>query len=64
MFQTVFSVEPLKKHKKNVLTQSKTDFEMSNYMSYIRESEQAAKNKQGKNPDKQFSNFLKNLFTH
>ena len=61
MFQTVFSVEPLKKHKKNVLIQSKTDFEMSNYMSHIRESEQAAKNKQWKNPDKQ---FLKNLFTH
>ena len=35
MFQTVFSVEPLKKHKKNVLIQSKTDFEMSNYMSHI-----------------------------
>ena len=61
MFQTVFSVETLKKHKKNFLTQSKTDFEMSNYMSHIRESEQAAKNKQWKNTDKP---FLKNLFTH
>lgn len=40
MFQAVFSEEPLQKTDKNVLTQSKINFEKANNMSHVRESEQ------------------------
>lgn len=64
MFQAVFSEEPLQKTDKNVLTQSKTNFEKANNMSHVRESEQVAKKKRRKNPENNVTIFFEYLFTY